>query len=182
MPPPKQRDVPRASFSSDLLAGVFSDRVRFDAARCCSYNGFLGLVLLAGTFVTRFAGPPDPLGTLGFGLVFASALVLIAAFVVPLTRPRLVLALLAAQGVVILALSLGLALGAAAWSVGKLEAHSFKYLPGPIAVGTTYGATLWADFGRPRARPRRLRLAGFVLGVVLEVSIAGLLIAKLLRS
>src|SRR4051812_2814605 len=133
---------------SDLIAQLFSDRVRFDAARCCSYNGFFGLVLLGGALVLRFAGPPDPLGTVGFAFVVASALLLIAALVVPLLRPRLVPQLLAAQGIVILALACACA--CAAWAIGSAQTHhTFRYLPGLIAVGSTYGATLWADFGRP---------------------------------
>ena len=172
----------RASFLGDLLAGVFSDRVRFDAARCCSYNGFFGLVLLVGAFAVRFAGPPDPLGTAGFGFVVASALVLTAALVGPLMRPRLTDALLIAQGVVILTLSLGFALGCAAWAIGSVQGHSFRYMPGLIAIGATYGATLCTDFGPARAHGRRWRCAGFIAGSALEVVVAALLIAALLRE
>jgi hypothetical protein len=182
MPARRHRDVSQASFLSDLIAQVFSDRVRFDAARCCSYNGFFGLVLLGGAFALRFGGPPDLLGAVGFGFVVASALVLMAALVVPLTRPRLVPVLLAAQGVVILALTLGFAFECAAWAIGSAETHSFRYLPGLIAIGATYSATLWADFGRPLARPRRWRLAGFVAGIALEAVVSALLVAALLRS
>jgi hypothetical protein len=168
---------------NDLIAQVFSDRVRFDAARCCSCNGFLGLVLLGGAFVLRFAGPPDPLGTVGFAFVVASALLLIAALVVPLLRPRLVPKLLAAQGVLILALAFAFACACAAWAIAPAKTHhTFGYLPGLIAIGSTYGATLWADFGRPIARPRRFRLAGFVAGIVLELLVAALLVAALLRN
>ena len=156
--------------------------MRFDAARCCSYNGFLGLVLLGGALALRFAGPPDPLGTVGFGFVVMSAVVLTAAFVVPLTRPRLVPALLVTQGVVILALTLGFAAACVAWAFGSLQTHSFGYLPGLIAIGSTYGATLCANFGRPHARPRSWRLIGFIAGGVLEVLVAALLLAALLRA
>ena len=49
-------------------------------------------------------------------------------------------------------------------------------------IRPTYGATLWADSGRPIARPRRWRLAGFVAGIVLELLVAALLVAALLRN
>jgi hypothetical protein len=49
-------------------------------------------------------------------------------------------------------------------------------------VGTTYGATLWADFGPPRARPRPWRLSGFLAGVALEVVVAAMLLSALLRG
>lgn len=182
MPWRQDRPAPRASFLNDLIAQVFSDRVRFDVARCCSYNGFFGLVLLGGACALRLAGPPDPLGAVGFGFVVASALVLLSALVVPLMRPRLVSTLLVVQGALILALTLGFAFACAAWAIGSVETHSFRYLPGLIAVGTTYGATLCADFGRPGARPRRWRVAGFITGIVLEMLVAVLLLAGLLRT
>src|SRR6478609_486108 len=71
---------------------------------------------------------PDPLGTVGFGFVVASALVLLSALVVPLMRPRLVSTLLVVQGAVILALALGFAFECAAWAIGSVEKHSFRYV------------------------------------------------------
>lgn len=175
-------NTPRASFLRDLLAQLFSDGARIDAARWCGYNGFFGLVLLGGALALRLSGPPDPLGGRGFVFVVACAVVLLAALVVPLLRPRLVPALLAAQGVVIIALTLGFAGACAAWALGEPEARAFRYLPGPIVVGLTSGAALWADFGPARARARRWRLAGFIAGIALEAVVAVVVVGAVLRS
>jgi hypothetical protein len=175
------RRAPSASFLLDLFAQLFTARSRIDAGRCCAYNGFLGLLLLGGALALRLAGPPDLLGGGGFALVVASAAVLIAAFVVPVTRPRLVPALLAAQGLVIVTLTVGFALACTAWALASPATGAFKYLPGLIVVGTTYGAALWADFGPARARPRRWRLAGFITGTALEMVVAALVVRAVLR-
>ena len=170
------------SFMTDLIAQVFSDRAHIDAGRYCSYNGFLGLLLLGGAFALRLSGPPGALGGPGSAFVFASALVLSAALFVPPLRPGLVPALLAVQGVVIVAVTLAFALACAACAIGTPAIHAFRYMPGIIGVGATYGAALWADFGPPRARPRPWRLAGFIAGVVLEVVVGALLLVALLRG
>src|SRR5689334_7668619 len=78
------REVSKGTFVSDLLTQVFSDRARIDAGRYCAYNGFLGLILLAAALALRYSGSRDPLGAAGFALVVSSALVLIAALIVPL--------------------------------------------------------------------------------------------------
>jgi hypothetical protein len=156
----------------DLLAQLFADGARIDASRWCGYDGLLGLVLLGGALALRLSGPPDLLGGLGFVLVVACSAVLIAALVVPLIRPRLVPALLAMHGVVIVALTLGFAGACAAWALGEPESRAFRYLPGPIVVGLTSGAALWADFGPARARARRWRLAGALVGLALEAVVA----------
>jgi hypothetical protein len=170
------------SFLTELIAQVFSDRARIDAERYCSYNGFLGLLLLGSACALRLSTPPRVLGAPSFAFVVASALVLIAALVVPLLRPGLVPALLAVQGVVIVALTFGFALACAAWAIGTPATHAFGYLPGIIALGATYGAALWADYGPPRARPRPWRLAGLIAGAVLEVLVGALLLAAQLRG
>jgi hypothetical protein len=163
------------------LAQVFSDGARIEATRWCGYNGFFGLVLLGGALALRLSGPPELLGAGGFVFVVGCAGVLLAAFVVPLIRPRLVSALLAAQGVVIVALTLGFAGACAAWALGEPEGRAFRYLPGPIVVGLTSGAALWADFGPARARARRWRLAGAVAGLVLEAVVAVVVVGAVLR-
>jgi hypothetical protein len=170
------------SFTTDLIAQLFSDRARFAAERCSAYNGFLGLLLLAGAFALRLSGPPDRLGDLGFALVVASAVALLAAYVVPATRPRLVPLLLAAHGALIVALTAAFALACAAWALATPVAGSFRYLPGLIVVGTTYGAALWADFGPRRARPRPWRLAGFLAGVAIEGVVAVLVARAMFRG
>jgi len=168
------------SFTSDLMAQLFSDRARFGAERYSAYNGFLGLVLLGGAFALRTSGPPDRLGAPGFALVVASALALLAAYAVPALRPRLVPVLLAAHGLLIVALTVAFALACALWALAT-PAGGFRYLPGLIVVGMTYGAALWADFGPARARPRPWRLAGFVAGAALEVVVAVLVVRALAR-
>lgn len=137
MPP---RRAPSTSFLLDLFAQLFSARARIDAGRCCAYNGFLGLLLLGGALALRLSGPPDPLGGGGFALVVASSVILLAALVVPVTRPGLIPALLAAEGLVIVTLTVGFALACARWALATPATGSFRYLPGLIVVGATYGA------------------------------------------
>ena len=182
VPPRAAGNASRTSFLNDLIAQIFSDRTRIDAERCCSYNGRLGVVLLGDALALHFSAPPDLLGGPGFALVVVAALVLLAALIVPMTRPQLVPALLALQGLVVVALTLAFALACAVWALGTPETHAFRYLPGLIGVGATYGAALWANFGPPRARPRPWRLAGFIAGVVLELAVAAFLVVKLLCS
>jgi hypothetical protein len=182
MPPHAAGNAPRTSFLKDLIAQIFSDRTRIDAERCCCYNGRLGVVLLGGVLALHFSAPPDLLGGPSFALVVVGALVLLAALIVPVTRPQRVPALLALQGLVVVALTLAFALACVVWALGTPESHAFRYLPGLIGVGTTYSAALWASFGPPRARPRPWRLAGLIAGVVLELAVAALLLVKLLRS
>ncbi len=183
MPPRQVEKTPLATFVFDLFAQLFSAGARIDAARCCSYNGFLGLLLLAGALALRLSGPPDVLGGPGFTLVIASSVVLLAALVVPATRPRLVPVLLATQGVVVVALTAGFALACARWALGSTpESRTFRYLPGLIVLGGTYGAALWADFGPARMRPRPWRLAGFIAGVALDTAVAVLVVGAMLRD
>jgi hypothetical protein len=179
--PRDDRNAPLGSFLRDLFAQLFSAGARIDSARCCAYSAFLGLLLLIGALALRLAGPSDPLGGLGFMVVVTSAVVLLAALVVPVVRPRLVPTLLAVQGVVIVALSAGFALACAVWALGTPATGSFRYLPGVIVVGVTYGAALWADFGPARAHPRPWRLAGFIAGVALEAAVAALVVGVVLR-
>jgi hypothetical protein len=174
--------TPLATFVFDLFAQLFSAGARIDAARCCSYNGFLGLLLLGGALALRLSGPPDVLGEGGFVFVIASSVVLLAALVVPAARPRFVPALLATQGGVIVALTAGFALACASWALGTPESHSFRYLPGLIILGGTYGAALWADFGPPRTHARPWRLGGFIAGVALEAAVAVLVVGAMLRD
>lgn len=170
------------AFLSDLFAQLFSDGARIDAERYCKYDGVLGLLLLAGAVVTRSSGPPDPLGAGGFALVVASGATLVLGLVVSALRPRWVPALLALHGALVLALTLGLAVACAFWALGPSETRAFRYLPGLIVVGTTYGAALWADHGPARARPRAWRFAGFVAGLVLEVAVGVMVVAVLVRG
>jgi hypothetical protein len=181
VPPRRDRNTPLASFLLDLFAQLFSARARIDAERCCTYNGFLGLLLLGGALAVRLSGPPQPHGGSGFALVVASAVVLLAALVVPATRPRLVPSRLAVQGAIIIALTIAFALTCAAWALRTPAAGTFRYLPGLIVVGTTYGAALWADFGPADVRPRPWRLAGFIGGFALEAAVATLVVGALLR-
>jgi hypothetical protein len=176
------RNTPRASLLRDLCAQLFSDGARIDAGRCCAYNAFLGILLLGGAVVLRVSAPPDPLGPRGFTLVVASAVVLLAALIVPLARPGLVPALLAAQGALIVVLAVGFALACAKWASGTPATRSFRYLPGLIVVGSTYGTALWADFGPARARPRPWRVAGFVVGLALEGVVAALIVMAAVRG
>jgi hypothetical protein len=180
VPARDDRNTP-SSLLRDLIAQLFSERSRIDAGRYCAYNGFLGLLLLGGALTLRLSGPPDPLGGPGFALVAAGSVVLLAAFVIPTARPHRVPTLLAAQGLVIIALTIGFALACATWALGTPTTRAFRYLPGPIVLGATYGAALWTDFGPTRARPRSWRLAGFIAGIALEAAVAVLVIGAMLR-
>jgi hypothetical protein len=170
------------SFLRDLFAQVFSNGARIDAQRYCVYNGFLGLLLLAGAFALRLSGPLGPIGAGAFSLVIVAALVLAAALVVPSTRPGLVPTLLATQGVVIVAMTLGFAFASVFWALGGTTTRAFKYLPGLIVVAMTYGSTLWADYGPARARPRPWRLAGFITGIALEAAVGALVVGALVAT
>ncbi len=169
-------------FLKDLFGQVASNRPRIDAVRWCAYNAFVGTILLGGALVLRLSGPPDPLGPRAFVLVAASALCLILAAIVPLLRPGLVSAVLAADGVLVIALTFAFAFACLRWARHPAPMRSFRYLPGLIATGVTYGAALWADFGPVRAHARRWRQAGFVLGAVLDGVVGVFVIAAALRT
>jgi hypothetical protein len=171
----------RGSLLQDLIAQLFSERSRINAGRWCAYNALLGVPLLGGALAWRLSGPPHSLDARGFALVTASGVVLLAAVIVPPTWPRLVTALLTAQGVLVVLLTVGFAGACADWA-RSTSTHSFRYLPGLIVVGTTYGTALWADFGPVRARPRPWRLGGFIAGLALEAAVAALLVARALRD
>lgn len=177
-----RRSTPGMAFLSDLFAQVFSDGARLDAERYCTYNGWLGLLLLAGAFILRFSGPPDPLGVGGFVLAVAGAVALLAALVVRSTAPRFVPTVLAMQGVVIVALTLAFALNSVFWALGSTATRAFRYLPGLLLVGATYGSALWADQGPARARPRPWRLAGFLAGLALEAVVGAFVVRALLGA
>lgn len=170
------------SFLKDLFGQVAAEHPRIDAGRWCAYNAFVGTILLGGALVLRLSGPPDPLGPRAFVLVATSALGLILAAIVPLLRPGLVPAVLAADGVLVIALTLAFAFACLYWARHAAPLRSFRYLPGLIATGTTYGAALWADFGPVRAHARRWRQSGFVVGVMLDAIIGVFVIAAALRA
>lgn len=172
----------RGSFLRDLFGQVASEHPRIDAGRWCAHNAFVGTILLGGALVLRLSGPPDPLGPHAFVLVAASALGLILAAVVPLLKPGLVPAVLAADGVLVIALTFGFAFACLSWARQAVPMRSFRYLPGLIATGATYGAALWADFGPVRVHARRWRQAGFVVGVVLDGVVGVFVIAAALRA
>jgi hypothetical protein len=172
-------NLPRSSLVPDLFGQVFSERSRIDAGRYCAYNGFLGVLLLGGAIVLRVSAPPELLGQAGFVLVVVSAVVLLSSLIVPLARPRSVPPLLAVQGALVVVLTLAFAAACARWAT-RTAHHSFRYLPGLIVAGTTYGAAQWAEFGPSRARPRPWRVAGFVAGVVFEAVVAALILPTLL--
>jgi len=171
-----------ASFLRDLFAQLWSDRPRIDAGRWCATNAFIGAILLGGAMALRFSGPPNLLGARGQAVVVASAGALLLAALLPLVRPGLVPALLAVDGLIVAGLTVGFAIACVAWARTSAGTRSFRYLPGLITAGSTYGAALWADFGPARAHPRPWRLAGFLVGLALEAVFGALVIAAALRS
>ena len=172
----------RASFLRDLFAQLWSDHPRIDAGPWCAYNAFFGTILLGGALVLRLSGSPDLLGTTALGVIVAAAVALIAAAILPLVRPPLVRPLLAVDGLLVIALTGAFAVTCVGWARETGTTRSFRYLPGLITAGATYGAALWADFGTARAHARRWRLAGFVLGLALDAVVSVLVIAAALRA
>lgn len=168
-----------ARFVGDLFARVFSDGARLDPGRCCAYNAFLGFLLVGGVAALRLSAPPYLLGTTASVLVGASGAFLFGALIVPYAWPRGVSILLAAQGALIVSLVFGFSVACAVWALHS-STQTFRYLPGLIVVGATYGGTLWADFG-PCRKARLWRFAAFVLGVVVELIVATLVALTLLR-
>jgi len=171
------RSAARSSVLKDLFGQLASDTPRIDAGRWCAHNAFVGMILFGGALVLRFSGGTDLLGTHSFALVLAAASALLVAAIVPLARPAMVPLVLALDGVLIVALTVAFALACVWWTRQPAPRPSFGYLPGLITTGATYGAALWADFGPSRAHPRRWRLAGFVVGVALDATVAALVIA-----
>lgn len=140
------------------------------------------MLLVAGAFVLRGSAPPDRLGQSGFALLIASGTVLLAGLVVPLARSRLMPRVLATQGAMVVVITTALAISCVRWATDKPGEHSFRYLPGLIIVGMTYGTAQWAEFGWHRSRPRPWRLAGLVLGVALEAIVAAFVVGALLST
>jgi hypothetical protein len=176
------RSAARSSFLKDLFGQLASDVPRIDAGRWCAHNAFVGMILIGGAFVLRFSGPPHQLGPRGFALVLGAGIALVAAAIVPLVRPALVPAVLAADGLVVLALTAAFAVACLSWTRETAPRGSFRYLPGFITTAATYGGALWADFGPSRARPRRWRLAGLVLGIALDAVVGVMVIGVVLRD
>jgi DNA-binding transcriptional regulator of glucitol operon len=172
----------RASFLRDLFRQLASSAPRIDAGRWCAHNAFLGTILLGGALVLRFSAPPDVLGARGFAFVVASAGALLAAAVLPLVRPTLVPALLAADGLLVIALTVAFSIGCIDWARYSAGTRSFRYLPGLITTAMTYGSALWADFGPDRAHARPWRRAGFILGIALDAVVGALVIAAAMRA
>jgi len=176
------RSTARASFLKDLFGQLASDTPRIDAGRWCAHNAFVGTILVGGAFVLRFSGPPDPLGARGFALVLGAGIALFVAAIVPLVRSALVPAVLAADGLVVIVLTLAFAIACVSWTREAAPRGSFRYLPGVVTTAATYGGALWADFGPRRAHPRRWRLAAFVLGVGLDAVVGLLVLGAVLRD
>jgi hypothetical protein len=174
--------INRNLFLKDLFGQLWSDRPRIDAGRWCAHNAFVGMILIGGAFVLRFSGPPEQLGPRGFALVLSAGIALFVAAIAPLVQPALVRAVLAADGLVVIALTAAFAVACVSWTRETSPRGSFRYLPGFITTAATYGGALWADFGLSRAHPQRWRLAGFVLGVALDAVIGVLVIGAVLRD
>jgi hypothetical protein len=172
----------RASFLRDLFAQLGSDGARIDAGRWCASNGFLGAILFGGAMALRFSGPPDLLGARGLAVVLASAGALLLAALIPLVRPGLVPAWLVLDGVLVLALTVAFMIVCVDWARTSAPSRSFRYLPGLITTGVTYGAAQLADFGPGRANPRPWRLAGFWVGAALDAVVGAAVIAARLRA
>ncbi len=172
----------RPSFLQDLFAQLGSEEPRIDAGRWCAHNAFAGVILLGGALVLRTSGPPDLLGARGFALMAGSAAALILAAIVPLVRPTLVRPLLALDGVLVMALTIGFAMACVGWARGAAGTRSFRYLPGLMTTAATYGSALWADFGPAGAHRRRWRRAGFAAGVALDAVVGALVIAAALGT
>jgi hypothetical protein len=151
--------VQRFTLLNDLFRQLASDSPRIDAGQWCAHNAFVGTILLGGALLLRFSGPPYLL-----------------------VRPALVPALLATDGIAVLALTIAFSIACIGWARHSAGIRSFRYLPGLITTGATYGAALWSDFGPSRANPRRWRQAGFVIGIALGLVVGAVVIPAALRA
>jgi hypothetical protein len=169
----QRKDVPRArgAWARELLRQVFSDESLIPAGRYCAYNAFLGLIVLGFAIAFSVDPPPGHDTRVVLALPGVVGLCLLAGIPVTLLRPGAALRLLAVHGALIVLLTVWF-LGTSVRSTFGSPATSFRYFPGLVLLGFSYGMLQVAQFGPWPRQARMLRLAGFVVGVAGEVGFA----------
>jgi hypothetical protein len=134
-------------------------------------------------FAIAFSVDPPPGHDTRVVLVFAGVvgLCLLVGIPVTLLRPGGAPRLLAVHGALIVLLTLWL-LSTSVRSTFVSSVTSFRYFPGPILLGLSYGMLQVAQFGPWPRQARTLRLGGFIVGVTGEVVFAAVAVAFFLRT
>jgi hypothetical protein len=165
----------------DLVAQVFSDREIVTAGTYCAYNAFVGLILVL-VAVLFWVTPTHRYAAVAGPLCGVVGLILIAGAPLAFVRPRATVRLLAVHGALIFLVAVWFFAETMKAALSPAPLISFKYIPGPLLVAVTYGTLQLATFGPWPSQARRLRLAGFFLGLAAEVALAAALLARLGRG
>jgi hypothetical protein len=166
---------------AELAHQVHADRDLIGPARYTAYNFFFGLILI-GVFAIILVEPGHASTATG-AAIGALAILLCAGVPVARFRTAALERVLVAQGLALVALSVGLAAGSLVWALCAAAHTSFRYAPGMIFVPLVYGTLQVATFGGwgPGVN-RRLRLAALFAGVACEIVVAVGVVIHLLRT
>lgn len=164
-----------------LFKQVFSDKHLITPKQYATYNGILGLALLALAAIplTR----PEPGSLVSAAILGGSGLFASGGGLVMLLRRTPLPGLLAAHGVCVALVGLFLSIHSLAWSVHAPSLDRFRYAPGLTLILVMYGMLQLAAFGPvPRVHAGRLRLAGLLAGIACELAVAICLLVLALRA
>ena len=155
---------------SSIFDQVFSDEQLIVPGQFLAANAVGGVVLTLFALalgIDPAQSDPNSLALLVAGLALL-ALVLVAKL-----RARLLTRALIAQGVVVCTLGVWLTLDTIQWALTTPSPPSFHYAPGAITMAFTYGTLQIGSFVR-------LRVAGLIAGVALELVAAGFVLVRML--
>jgi hypothetical protein len=161
----------RGGWARELLREVFADQPGIPPGRYCAYNAFVGLILVAFAVVLWVDPRPGRDSPADVGFIGVVGVILLSGIAVALWRPAATSWLLAVHGALIVLLTLWL-LGTGIRAALTSPLTSFRYLPGPVLIGMSYGMLQVAQFGPWRRQSKGLRRAGFVAGIAGEVAFA----------
>lgn len=171
----------RGAWARELLREVWTETPSIPPGRYCAYNAFLGLILSGLAFVMWIDRWPVIGSTLNAGALGAIGIVLLSGIGLALLWPAAVTRMLVVHGVLILILTLGFLGSGIEWALAP-RAASFRYLPGPVLMGMSYGALQVAEFGPWSRHSKRLRVAGFIAGICGELVFAACVVLYLSRG
>jgi hypothetical protein len=171
----------RGAWAGELLREVWTDTPSIPSGRYCAYNAFLGLILTGVAFGMWIDGGPVLGSALNAGALSAIGVVLLSGIAVALLWPAAVRRMLVVHGALILILTLGLLDSGIEWALASRGA-SFRYVPGPVLMGMSYGALQVAEFGPWSHHSKRLRVAGFLAGIGGELVFAACVVVYLSRG